>query len=198
MLARLARWPRLARWCPAGPDIDFRFVIIGSMLPDMIDKPLGVFVLSGQLGTGRAFAHSLAFVSAIALVALLWPGLARRLLAPLALGAAAHLVFDQMWRQPRTLLWPLLGWRLERADVRGWLEQMLEQLSSDPYIYVSEAAGAALVVLLVVSLLRRRGLRDFLLTGRMGPAGRRRREVVLAAGQERAGELQGGQRPAER
>ena len=176
LLARLARRPKpfaepVATRRPSGAGIDFRLVILGSMLPDIIDKPLGVFVLSDEVSTGRAFAHSLAFVSAIALAALLRPGTARRLLAPVILGAAAHLVFDRMWMQPKTLLWPLLGWRLERVDVSDWVERMLEQLFSDPYTYVSEAAGAMLVVFLLAFLIRRGGLRDFILDGRMGPLG---------------------------
>jgi len=177
--------------------VDYRLVIVGSMLPDIIDKPLGVFVLSEEVSTGRAFAHSLAFVSAIALAALVRPGTARRLLAPVALGAAAHLVFDRMWKEPHTLLWPLLGWRLERVDVSGWWRQMLEQLFSDPYTYVSEAAGAAVVVALLAFLIRTGGLRDFILSGRMGPIGAGR-PVVGSAGQERPYELQGGERPAQR
>jgi membrane-bound metal-dependent hydrolase YbcI (DUF457 family) len=194
LLARLARRPKpfaepVATRRPSGAGFDFRLVILGSMLPDIVDKPLGVFVLSDEVSTGRAFAHSLAFVSAIALAALLRPGTARRLLAPVVLGTAAHLVFDRMWMHPETLLWPLLGWRFERQDVSGWVEQMLEKLFSDPYTYVSEAAGAAVVVALLASLIRARGLRDFVLNGRMGPSGAGRPKGRLAAGQERPQEL---------
>ena len=177
--------------------VDYRLVIAGSMLPDVVDKPLGVFVLGDEVSSGRAFAHSLAFVSAIALASLLRRGAARRLLAPVALGAAAHLVFDRMWREPRTLLWPLLGWRIERVDVSGWWRQMLEQLFADPYTYVSEVAGAAVVVALMAFLARRGRLRDFLSSGRMGPAVAGG-TVFGLAGQERPRELQGRQRPAER
>jgi hypothetical protein len=77
--------------------------------------------------------------------------------------------------------------------VSGWSGHMLEQLLSDPYTYASEAVGAAVVVALLALLMRRRGLRDFILAGRMHAPGR-----GLAAGQERPRELQRGQRPAER
>ena len=194
MLARLTRRPEpfagpVATRRLSGVGIDFRMVILGSMLPDIIDKPLGVFVLSDEVSTGRALAHSLAFASAIGLAALLRPGAARRLLAPVVLGAAAHLVFDRMWMQPETLLWPLLGWRLEREDVSDWPEQMRELLFSDPYTYVSEVAGAAVVVALLAFLIGRRGLRDFVLNGRMGAYRERRPKGRLAAGQERPQEL---------
>src|SRR3989304_5628805 len=71
------------------------------------------------------------------------------------------------------------------APAGGWPEQILEQLFSDPYTYVSEAAGAAVVVALLASLIRARGLRDFVLNGRMGPSGAGRPKGRLAAGQER-------------
>ena len=198
LLTRLARRPRPAASPPPETSIDLRLIILGSMLPDLIDKPVGVFVLGDEVSTGRAFAHSLAFVSAIGGAALLCSGAPRRLLMPVLLGAAAHLVFDRMWMQPETLLWPLLGWRLERVDVSDWVEQMLEQLFSDPYTYVSEAAGAALVVILLAFMIRRGGLRDFILNGRMGPSGARRPKGGLAAGQKRPRELQRRERPAER
>ena len=151
--------------------IDFRFVILGSMLPDIIDKPLGIYILGGGLSNGQIFAHSLLSVLLLLLAALVARAGLRPALAFTALGAGVHLLQDRMWEEPNTLLWPLLGWRFERVDVRGWSGQMLEQLFSDPYTYVSETAGAALVVILLAFLIGRGGLRDFILDGRMGPLG---------------------------
>jgi len=173
--------------------IDFRFVILGSMLPDIIDKPLGIYILGGGLSNGQIFAHSLLSVLLLLLAALVARAGLRPALAFTALGAGVHLLQDRMWEKPHTLLWPLLGRRFERVDVSGWSGQMLEQLFSDPCTYVSEAAGAAVVVVLLAVLMRRGGLRDFILAGRMPSPGR-----GLAAGQERPRELQRGERPPER
>ena len=41
--------------------LDWRFIIIGSMLPDIIDKPLGMFILGDTFSNGRIFAHTLLF-----------------------------------------------------------------------------------------------------------------------------------------
>src|SRR3972149_3833620 len=160
--------------------IDYRLVIVGSMLPDLIDKPLGVYIVRDELSNGKIFAHSLLFVLLLLLVAFAWRGTVGSALSLLALGSLAHLAMDRLWTDLDTLLWPLLGWRFERVDVSGWSGQMLEQLFSDPYTYVSEAVGTTLVVILLAVLIRRGGLHDFILAGRM-PAPSR----GLAAGEER-------------
>jgi hypothetical protein len=134
-------------------------------------------------------AHSLLFVLLLLLAAFAWRGSVGSALSLLALGSLAHLAMDRLWTDLDTLLWPLLGWRPERQDVSGWLEQMLEKLFSDPYTYVSEVAGAAVVVVLLASLIRRRGLRDFVLCGRMWPSGAGRPKGGLAARQESPQEL---------
>ncbi len=151
----------------SGADIDYRFVIFGSLLPDLIDKPLGVFLLRKQLSNGRTIAHSLLFGLLVTLAALTRRGKVSRGLFSTALGSAAHLVLDQMWTQTHTLFWPLKGLSFERQDISRWLEQVLEQLRSDPYNYVSEAAGALIVLALLLDLRRRRALPEFLRSGKM-------------------------------
>ena len=42
--------------------IDYRLVLLGSMLPDIIDKPLGGFIFKDALGSGRIYAHTLIFL----------------------------------------------------------------------------------------------------------------------------------------
>jgi membrane-bound metal-dependent hydrolase YbcI (DUF457 family) len=183
---------------PTAGGLDYRFLILGSILPDLVDKPLGLFILREELSNGRIFAHSLLFVVLLLLAALAWRRSAGPALSLLALGSAAHLALDRLWMDPNTLLWPLLRWRPERQDVSDWPEQMLEQLFTDPYVYVSEVVGAALVAALLASLLARRGLRGFALSGRMG----RRLEGLpgfgLAAGEERPQQLQRGEGTAQR
>ncbi|HCJ79622.1 MAG TPA: metal-dependent hydrolase, partial [Desulfotomaculum sp.] len=41
--------------------LDYRLAFLGSILPDIIDKPLGLILLRYNLGDGRAFAHTLIF-----------------------------------------------------------------------------------------------------------------------------------------
>lgn len=212
LLARLWRW--LSPWArrahsavfrtdataerPSLAAIDYRLVILGSILPDLIDKPLGVFILADEVGSARSFAHSLLFVVLLLAAALAWWRTAGPALSCLALGSAAHLALDRLWRDPETLLWPLLRLRPVREDVSDWPRQMLEYLFTQPYVYISEGVGTVVVAALVISLAARRDLGWFALSGRMS----RRVEGLpgfrLAAREERPQQLQRGERPAER
>jgi membrane-bound metal-dependent hydrolase YbcI (DUF457 family) len=182
----------------SGVGVDYRVVILGSVLPDLIDKPLGVYILGDELGGGRVFAHSLAFLLLLVLSAVVLQGRVGRSLYLIAIGAAGHAILDRMWMNTDTLFWPLSGWRPERHDVGDWLEQTLERLFSDPYIYVSEIAGAVAVAALLGFLLFNGSFRHFVRSGRMalGLGGEAQRP--LAAGEERPHELERGQGAAER
>jgi hypothetical protein len=50
---------------------DYRFVLVGSMLPDIIDKPLGQLVLRNLMSNGRIFSHTLLFLLLICLAGFL-------------------------------------------------------------------------------------------------------------------------------
>jgi len=76
------------------------FVMLGSMLPDIIDKPLGE-VLFGTPAMGRTFAHILLFLMFLGTAAYYLRDLR---LAWLACGVWAHLLLDFMWQSPSTLL----------------------------------------------------------------------------------------------
>lgn len=183
---------------PSIAAIDYRFVILGSILPDMIDKPLGVFILRDELSNGRIFAHSLLFVVLLLLAALVWRRSFGSALSLLALGAAAHLALDRLWMDPNTLLWPLLRWRPEKQDVSDWPSRILERLITDPNVYVPEIVGAAVVAALLASLVMGRGLRRFVRSGRMDRPLERLPDFGLAARGERPQQLKRGERLAER
>ena len=90
---------RFMRWA------DLAFLALGSMLPDIIDKPLGL-VVYGTPAAGRIFSHTLLFL--LVLIALAFY-LKDVRLASVSAGVAAHLVLDSMWQSPAILFWPLLG-----------------------------------------------------------------------------------------
>ena len=48
--------------------IDYKLIIIGSLLPDIIDKPVGMILL--PLENGRVFGHTLLFVLILLLIGL--------------------------------------------------------------------------------------------------------------------------------
>jgi hypothetical protein len=83
--------------------------IAGSVLPDLIDKSLGLlFPIS--IGSGRTVFHTLGVVLIILIVTLM---VVRSGLMLLGIGGACaillHEVFDEMWTLPTNWLYPLLG-----------------------------------------------------------------------------------------
>jgi hypothetical protein len=123
------------------------FLALGSMLPDIIDKPLGQ-LLYGSPAMGRTFAHTLLFL-------LLISGLALYLrdvrLASMSGGVLTHLILDSMWASPIILLWPLLGPFPQAAHLEAWayLEMLLGRLS-DPVILILECLGLAEIIYLLL------------------------------------------------
>jgi inner membrane protein len=94
--------------------IDYRFILLGAVLPDLVDGSLGLFVFDGP--QGRWVAHSLVAVIAIAVaIILLLSGERRLAVFGLAVGWLLHLVADGMWQAPFTFFWPAFG--LEFSDV---------------------------------------------------------------------------------
>ena len=84
--------------------------VIGSMLPDLIDKPLGHIILNGSVDFGRIYAHSGLFFLAIIAVGIVYrQRTGSWVLMGLAAGVLSHLVLDSMWEMPVTLFYPFLG-----------------------------------------------------------------------------------------
>ncbi len=81
---------------------DYRPLVAGALLPDVIDAPLG----------GARYAHSLTVgVGLMALVMLVTAGRRpiRRQLLAVPIGMLLHLVFDGAFAADRTFWWPFLG-----------------------------------------------------------------------------------------
>ena len=51
--------------------VDIRFLLIGSLLPDIIDKPIGVYFFRETFSNGRIFSHTLLFLISITIIGLL-------------------------------------------------------------------------------------------------------------------------------
>jgi membrane-bound metal-dependent hydrolase YbcI (DUF457 family) len=151
--------------------IDYRVVLIGSMLPDIIDKPLGLWVLHDEYGGGRSFCHTLFFALILLLAGIIRQRRKRGiLLLTLALANAMHLVLDEMWTRKETLLWPVLG-RSFYPSGAGNLSQALSSwwkaLSSNPSVYIPEIAGALILSLFLLALIRKKNLLLFFKSGKI-------------------------------
>ncbi|MDD3978059.1 MAG: metal-dependent hydrolase [Methanomicrobium sp.] len=92
---------------------DRRVILItafGSIIPDLIDKPLGHIVFSETIGSGRIFFHGF-FIMIILLIfgTFLYLKFKNPLFLAFASGILVHQAGDTMWSNPQNWFWPLLG-----------------------------------------------------------------------------------------
>ncbi len=173
-LVKHHRLPAIGRnpksWLTAlGNRIDIRILLIGSLLPDFIDKPVGQLLLRDTLNSGRIFCHTLLFVIVLTLAGVcLYQARRKTWLLVLSGGSFAHLVFDEMWLRPRTLFWPIFGLAFERVgDLTYWLRGVWYALLTEPAVYVPELAGTMILIWFTLALLRRRRVYSFLKNGQV-------------------------------
>jgi hypothetical protein len=123
--------------------VDLTFLAIGSVLPDIIDKPLGT-ILFGTFGMGRIFAHTLLFLLVLAVLAIYLRDIR---IASLCGGVFIHLGLDLMWDSPAILLWPLLGPFpiVSNLNMEGYLKMLLLNMSS-PNNFIPECLGLAYLI----------------------------------------------------
>ena len=145
--------------------VDYRSAAVAALLPDFVDKPLTLTLMSGS-GTSQGPGHTLLgqalLAAAMAKLKPEW--------LPYALISGSHLLADQMWKYPRTLLFPFSG-RLDSWKFMGTPSAMLDayaEIATRPSIMAVEALGLVLLGWLVRKhrLYRKGPLKRFLLTGR--------------------------------
>ncbi|MBM2831711.1 MAG: hypothetical protein HW414_763 [Dehalococcoidia bacterium] len=148
---------------------DYRFVLVGSLLPDLIDKPVGHIFFRETISNGRIYAHTLLFLLLLTTLGL---ALYRRRGTPttsgllLSFGVAGHLIEDRIWTATGTLLWPLLGWNFPVLDLTGWTQSIIEALFTNPGVYIPELIGLTLLTWGFLVLVRRRKVLSFAFRGR--------------------------------
>ncbi|RPJ78772.1 MAG: metal-dependent hydrolase [Alphaproteobacteria bacterium] len=107
--------------------IDPRYLAIGALLPDLLDKPIGRVIFASSIANGRIIGHTLFFSILLLLIGLyLYEKRRDIIVIALATGSFFHLFEDQMWAQPHSLFWPLFGFDFpkDHTDYTG-LEYLL-------------------------------------------------------------------------
>ena len=146
--------------------IDIRALLVGSLLPDIIDKPVGQFLFRNTFSSGRIFCHSLLFLLVITSAGrYLYKRNKKTWLFAFSFGTFMHLILDQMWLTPQTLLWPLYGSAFPKADMSHWLENIFIALRTVPSVYIPEIIGALVLGIFLRQLMRLRAWNNFIIKG---------------------------------
>ena len=134
----------IVRYVFRDPKMDLRWVMAGSILPDVIDKPIGSVFFHETFGTHRLFAHSVVFPMVALLVVLVAThrssGLRKGLIGAV-IGVFVHLLLDAAWATPEAFWWPFFGWEFPKV-LDSDLVSLLGRMVRDPLVWAGEGIGA--------------------------------------------------------
>jgi inner membrane protein len=165
MIAAVANHREKKSWLASlSKYMDIRFLVIGSMLPDIIDKPIGHLFFSN----GRIFSHTLLFLVLVTIIGVavyqrtknLW-GLS------LAVGVLAHLLLDSMWFAPHTLFWPLMGWGFDKEAIADYFRFLFRLFMSERVVAIAEIIGFIITVWTGLLLVSKKQVTALLKTGKV-------------------------------
>ena len=148
-------------------EVDFRLVILGSMFPDMVDKPVGMFIFANFIANGRIYTHTLLFNLILVTIGICFLRRKRINFFIFGLSSCFHLLLDEMWLTPRTLFWPLYGWDFPREDISHWWDNIFQALCSNPRVYVPEIIGIIILLGIGIKLIKKGMVREFLSQGKI-------------------------------
>ncbi len=151
------------------PRVDYRVVALASLIPDIVDKPIGRLVFKSRFDSGRLFAHTLLVNVAFFSILFFMRGRAKRRFVLVPISSLLHLAEDGMWSQPKVFWWPLFGSSFPKEPVSGGAFAFLAPSAG---MLIQEAIGIAAMAWLLAAhgLLNRQGIRSFLRTGRLEAA----------------------------
>lgn len=143
----------LFRWIFRDPKVDVRFLLLGAILPDLIDLPVGTILFPERFSTGELWFHSLLVptIYMAIVLAVTRRGRRRRAWMALGIGWLLHLLIDGMWFDESVFLWPFFGLEIPPGEAPYW-PLAWERAMSDPWRWVEEALGIAYLVWLWVRL----------------------------------------------
>jgi len=149
------------------PVMEYRLLLVASLLPDIVDKPLTSMLLDRSLYEGRGFGHSLAFLlllGGLGLVYRLW----RKdcIPATILFGVIFHDILDVMWLHAGILFWPLYGWTFPSAANEAWHGFITIGRRKILWLDVLDTLGALLLLHFFYKIASKDNLFHFLKTGK--------------------------------
>ena len=148
--------------------IDYRVVLVGAILPDIIDKPIGDFLFRSTFHNSRIFAHTLVFSAILIFVGLyrLFK-LRKNNILILGLCTSVHLILDSMWLYPGILLWPYYGLRFPQRAEGNWINSDIIRLITDPSYYLPEIIGFVIIAYYFWPLVKNKQIKTFIGKGKL-------------------------------
>ena len=169
--------------------IDYRFVLLGAILPDLIDKGILFFASGRNFVSGRIFAHSLLFILLLFTLGIVVSiKYKKNWVLVLSFCCLFHQLLDEMWKELNIFFWPVYGSLPPKANkaveklstnnlgtyfnnpVKVLHEINIDNLKgflSHPYIYISEMVGVVILVYIGIKLFRRKWVKNFLRYGKL-------------------------------
>ncbi len=143
--------------------IDLRYIAFGSLLPDIIDKPIGRVLFAESIANGRIIAHTLIFAILLLLIGYyFYKSREDPRFAMISVASFCHLLEDQMWTEPDTFYWPLFGWHFPYdPSYGGGVDYLLTMLSGSFSLDFSnflnfEFVGFIVIVLVIINSFRKK------------------------------------------
>lgn len=140
--------------------IDPKYLAIGSLLPDLIDKPIGMIIFASIFANGRIISHTLLFILFLFLVGLyIYKKKKDIKVLTLASGSFFHLMEDHMWTTPNTLFWPLLGLKFPKSQIDSTGVNYLMRLFKNSFTFqisissAPEMLGMGIIIILTLHWL---------------------------------------------
>jgi len=148
--------------------IDYRIVLVGSILPDIIDKPIGAYLFRSTFHNSRIFAHTIVFSAMLVFIGLymLYKHRKNNILI-LGVCTSIHLILDSMWLYSSILFWPYYGLKFPERAEGNWLNSDIIRLITDPSYYLPEIIGFVILVYYFWKLVKNKQINAFIKEGKL-------------------------------
>lgn len=150
--------------------IDYRMVMVGSVLPDLIDKPIGAFIFRGVFHNSRIFCHTLLFSVVLMLIGVFSANKTKNStnnFMILGFCSLIHQLLDSMWLFPGIFYWPLFGIRFPERPEGNWAAEGITRLLTDPAYFIPEIAGFIIMLYFFIRLIKKGKIKNFLSDGQL-------------------------------
>ncbi|NVM34758.1 MAG: metal-dependent hydrolase [Candidatus Lokiarchaeota archaeon] len=130
-------------------------LLIGSLLPDIIDKPL--FLLG--LGNGRFLSHNLLFMTISFLIVYFSSKRNKNISFPFLAGLIFHLILDIPYVP---LFYPFISYEFHYLEEP--LLYWLRKLWTDPFVFITEITGLLIMLFILIKnkLYHKKEISDYL------------------------------------